>query len=418
MFDPRLEKIHTIKAEDLANLDVFTQINSAANEYINGFYVGESLELWLVLSQLLKGKILSDMPVELADKYKSILLKLAWTCISVLPQGEAEELFKSQLLLGLSLEIDLINGVKGFTEYPYGEETGQEKKRKLVLASLKDNEEQFGNRNLKIEGVTGDFKPLIKNWLKDYDQSTETEKRKGRLSFLEYINTSKNVRQLDNSQKDILKQILEVYDFLRFTVTAPEVPLTGHQLPSQQIGISSATPFLPTESLALEKVESSAQQDIIKAYQGDPKAQSAIAKAEEKLVKLVKEDKGRLRAEFFAAVQKKDVNMTIAAFRLLAQKDDISNFLQEDVKLNKFLTSVWVKQYGADFVKEFNQNPGELKFVRLFLRYVLQDRLGLAQNDAARVGLQIGNILVNLGKKGYNKMAYFDIKKKQFEWLE
>ena len=125
-----------------------------------------------------------------------------------------------------------------------------------------------------------------------------------------------------------------------------------------------------------------------------------------------------MRAEFFKTVQKKDVNRTIALLRILAQINDLENFLGEDQKLNQFLGAIWEKQYGEDFSAQFRKNPVQLKFVRQFLRYVLESRLGLESSDAARIGLQIGNIFVGLGKKSYNKMAYFDVGKKEFIWFD
>ena len=129
-------------------------------------------------------------------------------------------------------------------------------------------------------------------------------------------------------------------------------------------------------------------------------------------------DLAKLRQEFFAAVQKKNVNRTIACLRLLTEKNDLENFLRQDEKLRQFLLVTWEKQYGADFAAQFRQNPTQIKFVRLFLRYILEERLTMPASEAARVGLQLANIFVKAGKKSYNKMAYFDVVSKEFRWFE
>ena len=138
----------------------------------------------------------------------------------------------------------------------------------------------------------------------------------------------------------------------------------------------------------------------------------------EKLSKRFNNDAAKLREEFFKTVQNKNTNQTIAILRILAQNKELENFLKDDAKLNKFLSAVWEKQFGKDFVSQFQKQPDQIKFVKQFLRYVLEERLGMTASDAARVGLQIGNIFVSSGKKGYNKMAYFDVASKGFKWLE
>ena len=177
------------------------------------------------------------------------------------------------------------------------------------------------------------------------------------------------------------------------------------------------------EEKKTETTQETAEQDkmkeeILLAYRGDSRQHSVILKEEKKISDKFGSDIASLRAEFYRAVQAKNLNRTIALLRLLTQEDELTKFLVEDKKLNTFLAATWQKQYGPELAEEFKKNPTDISFVRLFLQYILQQRLGLPSGDAARFGLQIGNIFVSLGKKEYNKMAYFDVKSKSFKWFE
>jgi len=266
------------------------------------------------------------------------------------------------------------------------------------------------------------------------------------IGVTQYFIESKVFKLLNDSEKAKTKELLKIFGLLNTSSLTPEgienillfVDYDGKmkvfdrglifpadeqetQLPTEPITITFDHPEQKVEDEVRSTTpvvqSSTVEQEILDAYRGDTKMEKRIAKEEAKMAKKFKDDVGRLRQEFFAAVQKKKVEKTVAILRLMTRQDDIAKFIQEDTKLNKFLSAIWEKQYGAELAEEFKQKPDDLKFIRLFLQYVLQDRLGLSRSDAARIGLQLSNLFVSLGKKEYNKMAYFDIKNKIFDWF-
>ncbi len=193
-----------------------------------------------------------------------------------------------------------------------------------------------------------------------------------------------------------------------------------NQLPEPYSGTSSEQEAVEEKIPSISKPGESvlsAEQEIFSAYHGDGANQSLISREEERLKRQVKDNLAKLREEFYFFVQSQKANQAIAALRLLIEKNDLLNFIKEDQKLNQFLSATWEREYGKSLADRFRRNPTEVKFVRLFIKYILQQRLGLSENEAARIGMQLGNIFAAAGQKGYNKMAYFDIKTKNFHWL-
>lgn len=418
MIEPGLQEVKNISAKDLGSQKVFIKIDSLADQYYQEFYIGEARDLRQILLSLIEEGNLVDDDTKMYNKYQTVINKLSWVAVAVLADQDVENLFKTKLLYGAELSTEefatsLVDRFKGYFAINFGDFNIQDRKRLNILEAVKANEEEMGSQPITIEETNEELQPLVKNWLRDYDQSSKLEQRKDKLSLLEYMNVNKNVRQLSSQEKVSLRQILELYDYLRFLTAKPSVEETGHRLPSQAL-------ISPEEITSSDETEinSEVEAEVLAAYQGDPKQQKAITKELQKIETKFKTDNQAIRNEFFSAVQKKNVNRTIAILRILAERDDLVDFISQDQKLNNFLTSIWAKQYGQEFVAEFAKNPGELKFVRMFLRYVLEQRLGLDTNGAARIGLQIANIFVSLGKKSYNKMAYFDVKDKIFKWME
>ncbi|MFA6382497.1 MAG: hypothetical protein WCX08_04495 [Candidatus Buchananbacteria bacterium] len=417
MIDSRLEKIKKMSPEELGSSATFGLIEKLADEYAIGSQIGEAKELWQFLTKnLIAGKT-DEEKKAVGHHYQPLLIKLGWVACPFISESEIENLFKSSLLVAIDLEIDLVDKAKSFIGLVFGDLRLATQRRNLLVFALKANEEELGTRTLKIENLNLELPPQIKNWLKDYDQSTQTPQRKERLSLLEYINTSKNISQLSEEKKLILRQIFELYDFLRFLTSEENVEATSHQLP-EEIALPKEKEDLSKFITTQTETKSSMEQEVLAAYQGDPRQLKAVASEQEKVTKKFGDDKAKLRVEFFTAVQNKNVVRTIAILRILAGLADLENFIKEDEKLNKFLAVTWAKRYGDEFAAEFAKNPAQIQFIRLFLRYVLEERLGLSASDAARVGLQIANIFVSLGKIDYNKMAYFDVGKKSFEWFE
>lgn len=428
MIDARLTKVKELQASDLSQGDTARFISNLADEYVYSYMIGEARQLRMILTDLMRSAGLPE-GTELYRQYEIALLKLSWMAVPLLTEKETEELFRKHLSIVLKLEdFNVAEKAAGFMQFMFGDNVAVQQRRNALLLALKDNEELIGSQKIvSDDGV--EYNPMIKHWLKFYDQSSRIEKRLERLPLLEFMSANKNVSRLSDEEQLLLRQVLVLYDTIRFLVKDPTVSGTGHQLPGERIPApqdffgdnEAASDVLTVENTAevtsAIKTEPT-KNEVLEAYQGDKKTVQAITKEQQKLEAKFGTDTPRLRAEFFAAVQKKNSVRTIALVRVLAQQGDLTAFMQSDEKLHPFLRAIWEKRYGTEFAQQFDQAADAPEFLKLFLRYILEERLEMPENEAARVGLQIGNIFVSNGKKSYNKMVYFDVASKTFHWFE
>ncbi len=420
MLDERIEQFKDLSVSELSNRATLTTIADLAQEYIDGMCTGDAKELLLVFEESLNKKS-SQLPSESREYLNRIYFIAAWGAFPLVSDDTAEILFKTQLLLALHLTVDinLITRAIGYFQLVRGNSVLIDKHRNLLLGALKNNSEMLGTKQLTLEGENNTVSPTIASWIRDYDLTVSIEKRQSPVGILEYVNASTNIRALNEMERSMLRIILELYDFVRFLVAPQEIADTGHTIERDKKSLSPTEEIKEPTGVISPSIApmpvSSGVDSITAAYQGDPKLATAITKEESRLGS---QSSAQLNAKFYEAVQNKNNALVIALFRTLAQKDGLLTFLSEDQRLKGFLSATWEKQYGKPLADEFTANPTQVKFVRLFIRYILEDRLGMSRTDAARIGLQIGNIFVNQGKKEYNKMAYFDVKTQAFEWFE
>lgn len=412
-----IEDIKSFTVTDLKKEDVYNSIIYMAVDPLYTVEPGKAANLLFELENIINSdKSFLSVSPKIYNKYQNVLSYLKFNSLFLVPADEIEKLFEERILFAFEWELDLFQIINNLFNNFYYDVNTFNPVRKAMLRGMEKNKEKIGGVKIILDDK--EEEQTIRNWIRDYNYFFELRERKITLDEVTYINRSENIRRLkSNKEKKILSQVIKVYNFLWRPIEAETGLETGHKLPKEPIEPPSEAKNFFKEG---EKVtpDSEVQQEVIAAYQGDQKQVKAITKEQEKLNKKLGSNNAALWEEFFKAVQKKNLNRTIAILRVLTDRDDLENFLRQDAKLNKFLTTIWQKQYGEDFVAEFNQNPAQLKFVRQFLRYVLEERLGMNSSDAARIGLQIGNIFVSLGKKSYNKMAYFDVNNKQFNWFE
>lgn len=326
-------------------------------------------------------------------------------------------------------------------------------KKKLQKALLLNQAEITSSAIISPDG--NQKKPTIKNWLHDYIASVGAESTDN-LNRTEYFVNNKNFNKLPENEKRIIKNLIDLFNSLNTSSDTIEgmeekvvieedgkilvlsdgnyeyvdskvasladklAPVTEIKFLEEDKVLQKDDKNIKQDSVKVSEAlisPNNSQKEIISAYQGDSKQQQEIVKQESQISKKTNGNPEALRAEFFSAVQKKNISKTIAAIRLLANTNDLLAFISEDKKLNTFLKAIWKQSYGQKFADDFAKNPKQQKFLRRFLRYVLEERLEIDTSEAARIAIQIGNILATKGEKGYNRMAYYDVKTKKFEWL-
>lgn len=100
-----------------------------------------------------------------------------------------------------------------------------------LLKVIDTSDEVLGAQNITLKNNL--VKPTIGNWIEDYVSFPSSAPEKDALTELEYMNKSPNVKVLSEPEKNILKNIIKLYDHAVDTVAlynSIEVPKTEREL--------------------------------------------------------------------------------------------------------------------------------------------------------------------------------------------
>lgn len=104
----------------------------------------------------------------------------------------------------------------------------------------------------------------------------------------------------------------------------------------------------------------------------------------------------------------------IAALKILAQINELSELVKDEKIGQGFV--VFLSEIGETItMDDLKRLSNSIKYTNLLLQYILKNRLGLSENDSAKVGVQFANIL-SAFNKDFGKMVYFNADKGEFRW--
>lgn len=214
------------------------------------------------------------------------LYKLAKTCEANLNideeiEKEAEkhplqDLSKENLILlleqklssWLEKDIDLKEEIEIYLSF----EADPELRNKFLEALIR-NEERLGKNNI-IRSTGSELSPTVSNWLKDYEERIK-EKPDRILTRTEYLTNSLNIQKISPKEKEKIKKIIELYDFLKFPISLTPIPgavlsflKTSTEIPPTSLSESSPESFVKNEPLDLSlKSQKETKQPIVKHSQ-------------------------------------------------------------------------------------------------------------------------------------------------------
>ena len=386
--------------------------------YATLLYLDEAHEwgLALQLAHRLQGLLSPSSDRTLLDvtdeeRLQQIITLLKVAGVAVLRVRDVEEVFQSSTVMALRAGLDLASGMQAAL-ISYGEPDLAVNVSNTILRVIGLNAETIGETPLTVPESPERIDPTVQNWLRVYNGSFPLNQERGPVERAHFLQRDANVKRLNNADREILTKLLETYDLLRFPHKAPIVEERAALEPVvERVGGRAIT------EPAAATVTAPALGHIVAAYRGGDADQRAVTEAASGIRAKVGDDPKKLAAEFFAAVQSRNVPRAVAALRLLAQADQLERLLADDQALRQHLLSVWPSLYGQAAADTLAQQPLSRQSVQLFIQYVLQERLDVPEHDAARVGAQLSNIFKQRGRHQYEKLAYFDVREKTFKWL-
>jgi len=226
----KLKNISKMTLDDLRNPEVFSRLKELAEEIdIHGLLKEANYLLEYLVGLLDRNKEFTQSEPRLFKDYQSLIIYLKFFTLLSQPVSEIENLFRKNLFLGMQKKVDLKERLRLIFLVTADDDTGSNI-RQEVIKSMEANEEKIGKENLAGQADRLPIYPYIKNWLRDYNAFFPAEKEiRGELEQATYLSQNKNVKKLNQEEKEILTEIIKLYDYLRFSEEEKtEVRATGH----------------------------------------------------------------------------------------------------------------------------------------------------------------------------------------------
>ncbi len=414
MIDYELEKIKKISISDLENNDTFKKIDELADEYHRYFYIGEAGELWLFLNKLISDADIEDSNSYIFKTYQPILDKLAWVYFGFLGKSDLKKLFENKLLLGVDLEINFINEIKILFMLNVASWINL---KNILIDSLKNNLEHLGENILTI----GDKEEtsIIKNWLIDYDEFIDIKKSGENIDLVNYLNTNDNVKKLNKQDRNILVKILEVYNYLRFGLSA-QSEVKENNLSREPVKLPGKEPTKKVfqaseiaEDIKPKEKQASAIEKLLKDYQKFEADLSKIGFLRKEFEKYNKEiDKLSQRFK----TSKKGEALAVLIF--ICQNKLLNLFFLDNQDLLSEFKKYLSQKFSSDLINNIIENSTKAETVSLYLQFLLNEKLKLSAKDSGLMGMHLANIFKKNAQKSYFPIVYGDTNLEQFVWRE
>ena len=194
----QLEEIKKLSVDDLLNEKTVALIREAVEECVTSRTEGEMTELFARLFNLYKSARSKLSPI-LRNLYSDQMVKLAGRVIYSLDDAEISWLLGENLARALKNGVDLLPAIQFYINF-YDDYYTDFADAKRFLKLMRENEEKLGPRT-------------VKEWLADY-LSVYANVQRGALQRTTYFNADAAVKNLQQTEKDILLKIFATDDWL------------------------------------------------------------------------------------------------------------------------------------------------------------------------------------------------------------
>ena len=179
----------------------------------------EAQEIFINLDSYEAIKLLGVLKKEtsLSPDEDFLFTQLQFVRIASLNTDQLVQLLKDDLLVAYTIPgYDLADRVESYINQ-IDRPTDQIEVSRKVKLCLESNKSIFTKDNIVVKNQS--IEGSIKNWLSDYNSYPVKEGvTKGALDEIEFVNKSSNVKKLTDVQLGVIKNILNLYDYLALTI--------------------------------------------------------------------------------------------------------------------------------------------------------------------------------------------------------
>ncbi|OGE73755.1 MAG: hypothetical protein A3I07_03270 [Candidatus Doudnabacteria bacterium RIFCSPLOWO2_02_FULL_42_9] len=224
--------IKSLGFDSFANQDTIDQIKGMVLEFINTQSFDDCKEMYGILKEKLQN---SSFPKQAFNIYEDLLKLLEMSQVRFLDISKQLDYFSNSFLILIKYNVN----PQEFFEPSFSFSDGNEKRQ--AKEAFEKNNELIGNESLEL----GNEKKMsiIQNWLVDFRTIVDNNSKslEGTYAIAYYTNQSKNYLLLDAGNKELLKKILEFYEWLRYRTSLRKESLANIVPPSERLNVESVT---------------------------------------------------------------------------------------------------------------------------------------------------------------------------------
>ena len=346
----------------------------------------------------------------LFDRYETVKAILMLAGLPMLPDVDVQEFCMKYLLRVLRasavqyLEYDLRNRFEFRISFAATVNFGHRQERENLIRAFQQNEERLGEVSITAAGASGAHPPVLGNWFKDYDAFFPSFTLRGVLHRTRYISESGGARRLNEEERQLLFKALEIYDFVRFPAVA--IKEMGRQLPKEEVEAEPQGNVAPVRLTGKELLAEIERMLEIAASEVQIKTRGNTQEIVRTLYDNLLPPPGISYHR----------NFVLGSLVLLARSGWVLRLLSEQNPIRDRFEEYLKREGAPQDLETFRLAPVSPLSVGKFLRFVLQRRMMVNEEEAAKVAIKIGNLLKQAGKGEYLGMAYFDQTSGQFRW--
>ncbi len=380
---------------------------------------------------------LGSPPSPLTQRYEQLVRYLEFTTLPFQPLPKIGELLRQHVLFALAWGIDLRDRLTLLYLYSLPDGEYVSGIRQTIRQSLKSNVERLGTNPIS-QGPGATVPSEVRHWLADYESSFPADQARGSVDEVGYLNQSGNVRPLSEVDRDTLLKLIQFYDFLIFPPLEEVAPRVT-RLPEQPLPIPGTAPRpvslrrtpppaapaavpvpvppapavrsiapVPTPASAPRPKTAEGPSSLVDRYAFSNEDADKIWRAQNELLAEIGRGTLDVRAEFSGAVSSGNKLRAVGLVVVLAQTKDLDRAAQADGEFRESLG----QQYGEPAAAALSRGAFSPAHAAAYLRFLFQGKLGFTEDDGAKLGAWIGNILGG----EYTRIVYFDYKTGAFHW--
>ncbi len=422
--DMDIDQVIKLTPHDLLDSESYGRIGQKVLDIERASLYSDAVKLSAFLQNFLdKNLPLEQRYTDLFSRYRKLILWLKGIALPFIENQDLETIFSSNLLALFNLDIDVREKLrilfKGWWDpFLRGE------KRGILLRAMGRNMEKIGKYTMQVEQGRS-VSSTVSSVIADYNRLSRPDEQRGNIEEMYYLSHSANIRQFSKEDREKVLKILQVYNFVRYppveefaremVVSPVTTGLQASGILSQRSEVFPKPPVSKQDARLPSRPKNSVRtrRTLAELLTFAKERMASPFAEEQKLRQSLGDDPVKIKKELVEALRKRDRAHLVACILLLARIGRLQDALKQSESWRQTVAGYAEKKYPEARVREFiDARPTDPIIISEFLQYLLQDRLNMAADEAAIVGMELGDIMGG----EYKLMAYADEAEGTFLW--